>query len=219
MDADFQFAGNGPEGAILAGVERKEISDLLSSMRSNRLAGSQIGKMIRTYDVSYLIVEGLWRRGRDGGVLETPYGREWAEVRGRITYSEMTRFLASLREQGGVRVWRTMNPTETAAYLVEEFSWWQKQWKDHHTSQTIYVPELQLGAQGHKPHAFRRAPSLTELWAHALPRVDSRAAELAGHFSSPKELANADVNRWLQIKDMRIARPTAENFVRLIEGR
>lgn len=200
LAADFQFEGNGPDGSVLVGFERKALMDLLDSMRKKRLAGSQIGPMMDTYDICYLVIEGLWRRGRESGMVETLYGKDWRPVRGSFRFSEVSRFLASLRELGGIRTWRTSYEEETAAYIVEEFHWWQKPWNDHKTNNTMYTPEASHKRGGHKPRVFRQDVSLTEAWLTRLPRIDTRAEELATYFVSANDLANATVERWQAIK-------------------
>lgn len=215
LDADFQFVGNGPQGPLLIGIERKTITDLIGSMRSGRLSGRQIGTMQQTYDICYLIIEGYWRRGRNGGMVEVRYG-DWKTVRGQVRYSEVVRFLASLREIGGVHVWRTADEEETSAYLVEEHAWWQKQWSEHKVARTIYTAPVERKQKSHKPSLFRSEASLLEKWIVQLPGVQDRAIDLAKHFSSPRDLADADVDRWLQIKGLRVGRKTAEKIVEAI---
>lgn len=216
LDADFQFMGNGEDGAVLIGLERKTITDLFDSMRSGRLAGHQVGTMMRTYDVLYLIVEGYWRRGRGTGVVEVRNG-EWRAARGNVRYSEVMRFLASLRELGNIRTWRTADEEETSAYIVEEYAWWQKEWSAHRTAQTIYSADTGQ-PKGRRTHMFRHEASLVEKWLVQLPGVADRAGELARHFSSARDLADADEDRWCEIKGLRIGRKTAAKIVEAINN-
>jgi ERCC4-type nuclease len=220
LDADFQWSGSGEEKAVLCGVERKTLQDLLNSMRDRRLAGHQVGTMLRTYDVCYLVVEGVWRRGRNTGLIETRNGVGWHVVRGNFKYAEAVRFLASLRELGGIRVWRTADEEETAAWIAEEFHWWQKDWEEHRTAKTLYTSELgKVPRQGTRA-TFRTEATVLEKWISALPGIDERALELARYFSCPKDLANADTDRWMTLKGcgLKIGRKTAERIVAAIEG-
>lgn len=214
LDADFQFVGNGPDGEVLVGVERKAIQDLLNSMRDRRLAGGQIGRMAACYDVLYLVVEGIWRRGRSTGLIEVRNG-DWHPARGSYRYSETARFLASLRELAGLRIWRTSDEEETAGYVAEEYAWWQKEWKDHRTADAIYAPQPERKT-GHRAKMFRTEATVLEKWLCALPRIDSRAGELAKEFMSPLDMALADVDRWIAIKG--IGKKTAEGIVEAIGG-
>lgn len=218
LDADFQWEGNGSTGSVLCGVERKSIQDLLNSMRGGRLAGHQIGHMLESLDVCYLLVEGLWRRGRETGLVETKNG-EWKPARGQVRYSELTRFLASLEELGGIRLWRTTDTEESAAWLVETYSWWQKPYTEHRTNRTIYCPEPPpKNKRGRRPSLFKTDPTLLERWLSCLPRIDGRTEELAKYFSSAYDLATSDVDRWLTIEGMKIGKKTAEDIVAKIRG-
>ncbi len=201
LSTDFQFEGCGPDGPVLVGFERKEIRDLLTSMRDNRLAGSQVGHMIEAYDVCYLVVEGYWRCGPASGLVELPGGgrgggNHFQPARGSIRFSELSRFLASLRELGGLRIWRTFDIHDTARYLVEEWHWWQKPWDEHKTHRTLYSPDAPRPRVGHKPRIFRTEAPLKEHWLARLPRIDARAEALSQYFVSARDLANAPVERW-----------------------
>lgn len=70
---DFQFFPHG----LKVGIERKTTSDLLNSLRDNRMV-SQAHKMISTYDVAMLLIEGRYDRSPNGMVTyETKTG--WQE--------------------------------------------------------------------------------------------------------------------------------------------
>lgn len=219
LAGDFEFVGNGPDGPILCGFERKELQDLLNSMRDGRLAGSQCRPMIETYERRYLIVEGIWRRGPETGLVETPSfdqterKRIWKPCRGQFRFAEVTRFLTSMRELGGFVVYRTSSQEETASYIAEEFYWWSKEWVDHKTHQTLYAPEMtQPKSNGHKPASiWRKDPTLLELWLSQLPGIDSRAIEIATNFSSAIDMAMANIGRWTSIKG--IGKETARKIV------
>lgn len=224
LAGDFEFVGNGPDGPILCGFERKELQDLLNSMREKRLAGLQARPMIETYDRRHLIVEGLWRRGPETGMIETPTydhttkKREWRPCRGQFRFSEVARFLTSMRELGGFIVTRTSSQDETASYIAEEYNWWSKEWSDHKTHQTIYAPEgTQPKYNGHKPLSiWRKDPTLLELWLTQLPGIDSRAAEIATNFTSAADMAMANKTRWTSIKG--VGKETANKIVAAISA-
>src|SRR5262245_11382018 len=94
LATDFQWVGNGEEHSILIGAELKTVSDLCTSMRSHRLEGQQTYPMMVTYDVRYLIVEGIWRRQKETGLVEVIRGNGWGALEGRYLYSEVDAFLA-----------------------------------------------------------------------------------------------------------------------------
>lgn|ERR1041385_1858070 len=207
--ADYQFTGNGPDGLVLIGAERKSVnsSDLLQSIRLRRLAGEQIGKMLKTYDISYLIVEGSWRRGHGTGMLEVWTTGGWRQPRGNFKYAEVDNFLTDIGETAkglngeNVRLWRTFDEYETCAAVADRYLWWQKDWDSHKLGKTIYAPEpTRLAKRGHKPSMFLHQPTLLEKWMCQLPGIDSKALTFSKHFSSAGDMATADADRWQKIK-------------------
>jgi ERCC4-type nuclease len=218
MDSDFQFTGYGPDGAVLSlGIERKSIQDLLNSMRDRRLAGQQLGRMIDTYDVCYLVVEGIWRRGRGTGMVEI-LQRDWRASRGGHRYAEVDRFLCSLEELTGLRLRRTADEEETCAAIADLYLWWQKPYESHTSTRVIYAPGPTIKQKGNRPKLFRHEATLLEKWVVALPGVDDRAIEIAKNFSSPRDMANADIDRWAAIHGQRVGRKTAQNIVEAISA-
>lgn len=61
---DFCFFPHG----LKVGIERKTVSDLLNSLKDNRMV-SQAHKMISTYDVAMLLIEGRYDRSPNGMVI------------------------------------------------------------------------------------------------------------------------------------------------------
>lgn len=219
IDSDFQWIGNGEDGPVLVGVERKTIQDFLNSMRERRLEGVQLPKMVNCYDRIYLIIEGTYRKGLDGW-LEIPVkGGEWRPAKGNHRYSESDTFLCRLEEMWGVRAWRTFDERETAAVLANRYMWWQEEWLDHRPLRTVYAPEPERkNERRHKPLGFQEAPSLAEKWAAQLPGVDGRAVEIAARFKSARHMAMADEAEWLQLtKGLRTGKKSVETIVREIE--
>jgi len=198
LNSDFQFSGNGPDSTVLISIERKNIFDLCSSIRSNRLEGQQLGPMLLTYDINYLIVEGRWRRGH-GGVLEVPVGREWRPIRGNVRYSEVTSFLVRIEQLAGIRVWRTWDEAETCAAIVDRYKWWSKEWFQHKGA-ALYAETPQRPRVGHKPEMFTKPPTLLEKWLSQLPGIDANAFKFAEHFTSAGDMATAEESRWLRIR-------------------
>lgn len=226
LASDFQFCGNGPDGAVLCGFERKELQDLVSSMREKRLAGSQAKPMIDTYDRRYIIVEGIWRRGPDTGLVETLQWdnngqnkrRMWKPIRGNVRFAEVSRFLSSMREFGDFIVWRTSSIEETASYVAEEYYWWSKEWDEHKTHRSLYAPQGSKPiSTGHKPATLWRTESpLMEKWLAQLPGIDSRAEEIMRAFKAAGKTRTVDmvlsnVSFWESIKG--IGHTTAKRIV------
>jgi len=211
LDADFQFIGEGEDGPVLVGLERKDIQDLLNSMRDGRLAGQQLPQFVRAYEVRYLVVEGIWRRQRSTGLVEIKNG-VWVASRGKHKYAEVVGFLCRLQALWQVQLWRTADAEETSALLAEVYSWWQKPWEEH-KRHAIYAPvPVPKGRPSWLPHES----SLLEEWLSRLPGIADRAIPLAKYFSSPRDMADADVDRWLTIRGERIGKKTAEKIVEAI---
>jgi len=146
---DFAFEGSGPDGPTLIGIERKCLGDMLQSMRSGRLAGHQLSGLLSTYSTTYLVVEGVYRRGPDG-ILERPgWGRgeggraAWAPVKfGSSTYlfSELDNFLTSLENIAGLKIRLTSSKTHTAQVIESLYKWWGKEWGKHKSLGVVYTP-------------------------------------------------------------------------------
>lgn len=217
LASDFEWQGNGPDGLMQCGVERKSISDLLTSIRDRRLAGAQIGHMIRACPVRYLLVEGLWRRGQDGmvetgrtvnvsqtvskiyGVYQSEVIR-WQQARGSHNWEGIQHSLASICQQGGFLLIQTRDEGETAAWLAAEHDWWQKPWEAHMTSKSLYVPEVQRGAREAASGLWRgKKANVREAWLHALPGIGSKAVRLAENFRAPEDIAALSEKGWLAL--------------------
>lgn len=202
--ADFAFTGCGDPDVCASpfiGIERKVLdSDLIQSMRSRRLAGSQVIKMSHIFDESYIIVEGIWKRERSSGYVIVPGGKgnPWRQVRGSVKYAEVDRFLCSLEIQGGIHIWRTSDEEETAAAVADRYLWWQKPWAEHSAMSSVYAPEGER-RKGHKP-SMRRESTLAEKVASQLPGVDSKAVVVAAHFGSVARMMAATEKEWMQVE-------------------
>lgn len=117
---DFCFAGEGPKGPCLIGIERKRIKDMLSSIRTGRLA-EQIVTMLNHYDYSFLVLEGTFRTNLHSGLLEDKYGRDYAPILiGKSTFLglELESTLTSIISTTPLRYIRTRNERETVEWLI-----------------------------------------------------------------------------------------------------
>lgn len=217
IEADFQFGGNGQSGPIMVGIERKEIGDMISSIRSNRMAGSQFGGLQASYDSYRVIIEGDWRRHRRTGMIQTRRGSDWTDAPGKMSYKELVSFITTLEEVGGSKTWRTYDQEETAALICDWHHWYQKTWAEQiKLASTVYAPGPPLNQPGQKPIMFCRDSPLTVKWIYQLPGIDKRARELATHFQSPLALAQATEEFWAEING--IGRLTAKKVVSAIRG-
>lgn len=144
--ADAAFLGKGPDGTTpWIGIEVKSLFDLLSSLDTKRLQGSQLPGMLAEYDVSYLLVYGVARSCPRTGKLQIPVSSRGKKGRSQwqayklgtrsIPYTYLTSSLLSI-EAAGVRIaWvphiKDEGARGCAAWIAGCYTWWQKPWEDH----------------------------------------------------------------------------------------
>lgn len=135
----------------LVGVEVKKVNDAVQCMYTGRLADDQIPKMRATYDVCYLVVEGVYRPEPGTGVLQL--WREfdstkpvkcgqWYDVqsgRKRLMFSAFESWLSTISTLGGVSVRNTSSVDTTAALLSVLYNWWQR--GDHRSFDAMHWSE------------------------------------------------------------------------------
>lgn len=238
---DAMWVGKGPGGKeVIVGVERKRIGDLVNSMRSQRLSGHQLRGLNQSYDVVYLVVEGVWRPG-SGGEIETYAGKTkgwvplYADVdRNAVKYKQVVSYLNSLslmaRTMSGEpwRVVHTSYPTDTASLYATYYEWWQKE--SHKSADQIYCGDMpakgkpedgyapndefvmgRVGMGVFKPEA-QKAPSTLWRMAKQLPGVDERARQVATHFGTVRKmvLAGLPEEKRQEIEDWFAENPKAQ---------
>lgn len=150
--ADVSFMGNGSDdqGSLLnIGIERKTITDLISSIESGRLSGHQLGGLINSYHYVYLLVEGLWQSNPQTGILEIYKARKWRQFDyGRPHMgAEINNYLNTLAVKCNVKIWRTSDIRQSGRWLSDLYIWWQKSWDNHKAHQQGHLevePILQL---------------------------------------------------------------------------
>lgn len=187
---DFAFTGRGKDDIKeLIGVERKTVSDFVSSTMSGRLLGHQAPGMVYSYNRCYIVLEGLYSRHKDGSLL-IRVGREWVKYkvdrkrqRFDVRFDLITHTLFSLQEFFGFRVVRTSDLHSTALAVVSLWNYWNSKAYDKHTAvNTDYTPG--------GPVSFKRL----SLAAKMLNRIDgigpAKAEAVAGLFNSVVEMVN-----------------------------
>jgi hypothetical protein len=140
---DFAFIGKGENGASLnIGVELKRLdarsTDLTQSIRSGRLAGSQVAKMIGPdgiYDYAWLLIQGMWRHNQAGQIVvyKGPK-RGWEPIPGKMPASELEKHLLTLELCAGLRKKETNTEADTVRFLVNLYRWWTDRALDQHMS-------------------------------------------------------------------------------------
>jgi ERCC4-type nuclease len=177
---DASFVGNGPNGPTLIGFERKNVMDLVASVKSGRLSGHQLPGLIATYNFVYLIVEGMTKR--EGEELLVWQGRDWRPS--GFTLRQWDNLLNTISIMTGVTIIYTSNAPATAEAILNCYYWWHKSWDEHKSYLGFYNLPLPLVTM-EKPSVFRSVLA-------ALPGVGwERSAEIEKHFSSITEFVNA----------------------------
>lgn len=231
---DFVFDGNGADGPIQIGIERKKTRDLVNSMRDRRLHGFQAPLLAETYEVRYLVHEGITQCGQTGALEEMGWSRRekrntWVPVTGRqrqaVLWRELDSYLASLEEFFGIRVRSTNTPAQTAAFVVSRYHYWQKPYKQHKTGKQVYAPEPTRGTskkarfislESHIRQQYGEEAVYCWKMAAQLPGVDSKAEEVAKFFRSGMRMCRATVNDWMCIPG--VGKTTAMRIVEVIKG-
>jgi ERCC4-type nuclease len=192
---DLAFPGNGPNGPLLVGIERKRLTDLIDSKRSGRLAGHQLPGLLRDYEVVYLVIEGIWRIGRDSGAIEVPRHGGWQPLAlGRKGFScaELEGFLCGLENRCNIKIRKTSNEHDTAQLVHSLWTWWGSSWDNHKSLDVTYTPPPPV-VQLVKPGIVHRVAAEIEGFGW------DKAKAVAGEFRTVREMVDADEKRWAGI--------------------
>lgn len=197
--ADVWFMGNGPEGPVPIGVERKRLNDLLQSMADGRLVGHQLLGMSTRYSVVYLLIEGMWRADPREGVIQVYRKRKWVPVhhgKRMFMMRDLAAFLNTLSVLCGVRMWRSDTIQASGQWLLGLYRWWQKEWTEHKSHLRFHdIPDpTRSGARLVRPSLMQRI--LKEF-----PGVGwERAKDLAKAFPTVGSLADATERDLLRVR-------------------
>ena len=141
--ADVAFTGKGTNGKVLdIGIELKRLdggsTDLTQSLRSGRLAGHQLPRMVGphgAYDYGFLLVEGVWSHDDSGQVVvEQGRKRKLVPIRGRMTASALDKQLLTLELCGGLHVHHTNSRRDTIRFIGSLYRWFSDKPIDSHVS-------------------------------------------------------------------------------------
>lgn len=230
--ADACFEGNGPEGVVGIGVERKRLSDMLACVTDARYTGHQRVGMSKMYAFSLLVIEGLWKPDTRSGILlwgyEKPdYKVVWTQNPpdgGRpVMYRTLRRYLFSVQfSSSRVIILFSRDIAHTAFEIVELYHWFQKRWQDHKSMLAMHAGYHMGGNTWGKDYAsiptLMGEPNLVRKWAAQLDGVGVvKSADAARIFRTPRLLANSDEMDWLKIPNVGVE--TAQRIIRQIGGR
>jgi len=213
---DFSFIGNGPdEIPVSIGIERKTLTDLLSSLQTGRFSGHQLPGLLNSYYYVYLIVEGIWRSCPSNGILEILAGNHWQPVSlgsRRWMAREAYGYLNTLAVASGLVVWQTTSPRETALLVTILYRWWQKDWAEHKSHLAMRKSRLRDG-EG----VSLVKPSLVRRVAAELPGIGwGKSREVERVFRSVEDMVQAEAGDWQRIPG--IGKKIAEQAVRELRG-
>lgn len=209
---DFEITGNGPNGCpVSIGVEYKKLGDMLQCIDNGRFSGHQLPGMLDTYEVIWLLVEGIWRENREG-LIEVPRGPSWQPLRagtGYATAASLQGFLMTMEQKVGIKVKLTGTTPQSVDWLYHLNRWWTgKEWEEH---------RAYLAFDNSQAIALINRPSLVRLVAKELPGIGmGRSGPIDRHFGSVVEMVNAPASEWAEIKG--IGKTTAQRVVRALEG-
>ena len=192
---DFAFTGNGPDGDVKVGIERKSLLDLLNSMASGRLSGHQLIGMQEFYDQLYLVVEGIWKDDRKSGILKRFSGKTWKSAslgQRRFMTRAVWAYLNTLTIACNVVTIRTGSQWETGRWLDAVFRWWNKPWTKHNSHKQFH----------NRPEAapLTRPNTVTRLAAQLDGIGWGRARAVGKRFRTVEEMVMASEDDWREIE-------------------
>ncbi|HEX9595962.1 MAG TPA: ERCC4 domain-containing protein [Anaerolineales bacterium] len=209
---DMAFEGHGPRGPAGIGIERKTVSDFISSLLSGRLTSHQIPGMRKLYDYCYLIIQGITRRNMDSGLLETfSYGKWHPLTLGprTVPHSMLDSARWSMEIQGGLIVRMTSSDRNTVEEIAGIYRGWQKPWDAHSSFKSLHLPS--------SPTVVIHPPSIARQAAALLPGIGwERSGAVAARFRTMEDITGATISEWAEIDG--IGKATAEKAYWAIRG-
>jgi ERCC4-type nuclease len=194
---DFAFSGNGPEGPVMIGVERKRVRDLLSSLRTGRFAGHQLPGLLKVYDWCYLFVEGILRANPESGILEESGYHAWVPVQlgsSGFAYRDLDGHLTTLECRAGAcfRIRRTDTKQASAVAIANLWHYWNdKEWDEHRSHLALNLTS---------EYGWIVKPGLLRRMAAQLTGIGwEKSGAISHRFGSVREMVNAEEKDWVEI--------------------
>jgi ERCC4-type nuclease len=194
--ADVSFSGNGPQGRVEIGVERKSLRDALKSMEDGRFAGvdGQLQRMLAAYDFQLLVVEGKWKANHEGILMEA-LGGGWRPValgRRSFMHRELENWLTSLTFRTSLHLRTTYDLGETARAIANLYNWFAKGWDEHKSLNVFYRTP--------PPVAMFHKPSPVRVMAKEIPGIGwDRSLAVEAAFATVVEMILATPEEWEKI--------------------
>lgn len=189
--ADLAWEGRGIGGApVMIGVEFKRLSELVQSLRTQRLQGHQLLQMRDNFTFCYLLVEGVLRTDRDGYLLMRR-GNRSVRMPGTMRAVELLKRLFVLHLRGGLNILPFTGSRQETLQMIK----------------ALYHTWTDCDLDQHKSHiAIYQAPTLVPIseFRGLMTRIDgiglvtSRAIER--YFGgSIRRAVNAPITEWMKI--------------------
>lgn len=228
---DIVFSGNGPHGDVTFAIELKSVGDLLKSMISGRLQGidGQIPKMMKSYDVNYLLIYGEYKLLPDslsGLVYRDDPCKGWRQA--NRPYSYLESFLMGLTD-AGIRVHRVLDIESAVGWILACHNRYSRPWDSHKIFRVLqkHPPPVKVLKSS---NAFvesvldsARKEDLSVEVKQIMKTASSfdnvsyeRALRIAQRFRSVKDMINATFDEWMEVKGIGkvIARQMVETMKR-----
>lgn len=210
---DVAFHGRGLKNVPLdIGIEFKTIADIVQCCRDGRFSGHQLPGMRKTYDYSWLMIEGEWRHDQTSGLITQNYGsyRGWRAIPGKMRASEFEKHLLTFELCGGVHVRYTNSRADSVRAIVELYRWWTDRSLDSHTSHLAIHTPVTLGTVSDVRKALMSWPGV----GLKLGKVAEKT------FGSVEKAASAAVQQWadLETDGRRFGELNAAKLVRFLRG-
>lgn len=198
---DIAFHGNGPDGGVTVGLERKRVRDLVNSIREGRLTQQAAG-MMEVYDVNYLIIEGAMGTGESGELRWMEGGRIQTAFVGKqaVYMAEVQGYIQTMREYAGFRTVQTEGMVGTVYLVRTLLRWWSKAWEGHTALGVGGVGGVVAEKAGPRRLSTVR-PGLVWRMAAGINGVGPKGcSEIAKVFETPREMVMADEKAWRRVK-------------------
>jgi len=195
--SDFAFLGNGEnEEVVKVGIERKTITDMLNSMVTNRFSGHQLIGLTRSFNVAYLVLEGLWRPNSETELIEQYKRGNWRIIKlGSRTfgYLDIICYLNTIVIKTGIKVFQTANEFETTRLVLAIRHWWiHKKFDDHISHLRSKKPKF---VRFHKPNPVHRVVE------QVVPGIGfKKALEIGQNVNTVEDLVNHGIDELQEIK-------------------
>lgn len=213
-DADAEFLGFRESSTpVRVGIEYKKLDDVLKCIDDGRFTGTQLPRMMESYDRLYLVIEGDYDVDPKTGALtqrmNSKSGDYWVPVRysrAGWLYRQLDNWISTIEEftmRAGkpMRVAHTRRIEETAAWIKDKYVWWcETAYEDHKSHLKLDTSGKQLTRAGDNPLIPLRPATRRQMVAAQLPGIGvDKSRYVANAFSSIREMVNAPVDEWTRI--------------------